>query len=131
MAAGVYRTAVEEFLRIVGKTFADEITPEDILLHQRKLRNRGCEPRTIANRHASVTAFLRFCKLDVKALATAKAKYEKTVPEIYATGILRVRSKPEFDFKIKDREERDLPIPADLLNRLKSYRNLHPIGRLV
>lgn len=175
VAACVYRTAVEEFLRIVGKTFADEITPEDILIHQRKLRNRKCEPRTIANRHASVTAFLRFCKLDVKALAPAKPKFEKTVPEVYtteelrtffgsikdehlylifeillkcglreqeavyltwenidfATGILRVRSKPEFDFKIKDKEERDFPIPADLVSRLKSYRKQHSVGRLV
>ena len=39
-AAAVYRTAADEFLRIVGKTFADEITPEDILLHQRGLRKR-------------------------------------------------------------------------------------------
>jgi integrase len=174
-AAAVYRTAADEFLRIVGKTFADEITPEDILLHQRGLRKRGCEPRTIANRHASVTAFLRFCKLDVKTLAPAKPKYEKTVPEVYsteefraffasikdehlylifetllkcglrdqeavyltwdnidfATGTLRVRSKPEFDFKIKDKEERDIPIPADLLERLKTYREKHPNGRLV
>ena len=175
VAAAVYRTAVEEFLRIIGKTFADEITPEDILIHQRRLRSRGCEPRTIANRHANVTAFLRFCKLDVKTLAPAKPKYEKTVPEVYATeelrtffdsikddrlylifeillkcglreqeavyltwdnidsatGTLRVRSKPEFDFKIKDKEERDLPIPADLLTRLKSFRKEHPKGRLV
>ena len=48
----------------------------------------------------------------------------------FAAGTLRVRSKPEFDFKIKDREERS-PIPADLLNRLKSYRKLYPVGRLV
>ena len=174
-AAAVYRTAADEFLRIVGKTFADEITPEDILLHQRGLRKRGCEPRTIANRHASVTAFLRFCKLDVKTLAPAKPKYEKTVPEVYSTeelraffasikdehlylifetllkcglrdqeavyltwdnidfvtGTLKVRSKPEFDFKIKDKEERDIPIPTDLLESLKTYRKKHPNGRLV
>lgn len=49
----------------------------------------------------------------------------------FATGTLKVRSKPEFEFKIKDKEERDLPIPADLLSRLKSYRKLHPVGRLV
>jgi integrase len=96
-AAAVYRTAADEFLRIVGKTFADEITPEDILLHQRALRKRGCEPRTIANRHASVTAFLRFCKLDVKTLAPAKPKYEKTVPEVYSTEELRA-----FFASIKD-----------------------------
>jgi len=159
VAAAVYRKAVEEFLKIVGKTFADEITPDDVLLHQRRLRSRGCSPRTIANRHASVTSFLRHCKLDVKTLAPAKPKYDKTVPEVYsteelrtffgsikdehlylifeillkcglrdqeavyltwenidfATGTLKVRSKPEFDFKVKDKEERDLPIPADLL----------------
>jgi integrase len=174
-AAGVYRTAADEFLTIVGKTFADEITPDDILLHQRRLRKRGCERRTIANRHASITAFLRFCKLDVKTLAPAKPKFEKTVPEVYtteelrkffasikddhqhlifeillkcglrdqeavyltwdnidfATGALKVRSKPEFDFKIKDKEERDIPIPSDLLARLKTYRQNHPDGRLV
>lgn len=174
-AAAVYRTAAEEFLRIIGKTFADEITPEDILLHQRRLRARGCEPRTIANRHASVTAFLRFCKLDVKVIAPAKPKFEKKVPEIYsaeelrtfftsiknehlylifetllkcglrdqeaiyltwdniefATGTLKIRSKPEFEFKIKDREERDIPIPAELLARLKAHREKHPKGRLV
>lgn len=174
-AAAVYRTAVDEFLKIIGKTFADEITPEDVLLHQRGLRKRKCEPRTIANRHASVTAFLRFCKLDAKTLAPAKPKYEKTVPEVYsteelkaffasikdehlylifetllkcglreqeavyltwdniefATGTLKVRSKPEFNFKIKDKEERNIPIPADLLESLKAYREKHPKGRLV
>ena len=175
VASGVYRTAGEEFLSIVGKTYADEITAEDILLHQRKLRGRGCKARTIANRHASVTAFLRYCKLDVKTLAPTKPKYEKTIPEVYATqelrtffgliedehlhlifeiflkcglrdqeavylgwenidiatGTLQIRSKPEFKFKIKDCEERDVPIPADLLARLKSYREQHPVGRLV
>ena len=46
--------------------------------------------RTIANRHSHVTAFLRFCKLDVKALAPIKPKYEKTLPEIYTTEEMRV-----------------------------------------
>jgi integrase len=49
----------------------------------------------------------------------------------FVTGTLRVRSKPEFDFKIKDKEERDPPIPVDLLARLKTYREKHPVGRLV
>lgn len=175
VAACVYRTAGEEFLGIVGKTYADEITPEDILLHQRRLRARDCSPRTIANRHASVTSFLYHCKLDVKTLAPAKPRFDKKVPEVYSdeelraffasikdehlylifeilrkcglrdqeaiyltwenidlgTGTLRVRSKPEFDFNIKDKEERDIPIPPRLLARLKSYRKEHPVGRLV
>lgn len=175
VAAVQNRTASEEFLRIVGKTYVDEIEPEDLLLHQRSLRRRGCSQRTISNRHAVVSAFLRFCKLDVKALAPIKPKYEKKLPEVYtaeelksffasikdarlylifeillktglreqeavyltwqnidlATGTLKVRSKPEYEFAIKDKEERDLPIPADLLKRLNAYRKTHPKDRLV
>ena len=47
------------------------------------------------------------------------------------TGVLRVRSKPELGFKIKDSEERDIPIPADLLARLKTCRAKHPKIRFV
>jgi integrase len=46
-------------------------------------------------------------------------------------GILHVRSKAEFNFKIKDAEERDIPIPDDLLERLRAYREKHPAERLV
>ena len=44
VAAAVYRTAANEFLKTVGKVYADEITPEDVLRHQRALRKRGCSP---------------------------------------------------------------------------------------
>ena len=175
VAAAVYRTAANEFLKTVGKVYADEITPEDVLRYQRALRKRGCSQRTIHNRHANVVAFLRFCKLDVKVLAPSRPKFEKTVPEVYSaeelktffdsikddhiylifelllktglrdqeavyltwneidfvSGTLKVRSKPEYKFQIKDKEERDIPIPADLLKRFKEYREQHPNGRLV
>jgi integrase len=39
-------------------------------------------------------------------------------------GVLRVRSKPEYGFQVKDAEERDIPIPADLLGELQAARNL-------
>jgi integrase len=173
---GAYKTALihqrmcSDFLRIIGKTYADEITAEDLLRHQRELREKGKSPRTVHNRHVSVIAFLKFAGLDCKALAPMRPKFEKRLPEVYSPeelkaffaslrderlyltfelllktglrereavyllwnnidlrgGVLRVRSKPEFGFKIKDREERDIPIPAGLVRRLKTYRAKHP-----
>ncbi len=46
-------------------------------------------------------------------------------------SILRVTSKPHWGFKIKDSEERDIPIPSDLLKLLKERREANPDGRLV
>ncbi|WP_348267905.1 tyrosine-type recombinase/integrase [Edaphobacter sp. DSM 109919] len=46
-------------------------------------------------------------------------------------SILRVTSKPHWGFKIKDSEERDIPIPSDLLRHLRARRKTHPDDRLV
>ena len=175
VAAAAYRASVEEFLKTVGKVYADEVTADDVLRHQRHLRNRGCKQRTIYNHHTHIVSFLRYCKLNVKEIAPTAPKFEKRLPEVYSAeelkaffnlikdphlylifelllktglreqeavfltwenidftrGTLKVRSKPEFGFQIKDKEERDVPIPADLLNRLKAYREQHPTARLV
>jgi integrase len=45
--------------------------------------------------------------------------------------ILTVRSKPQYDFRIKDCEERELPIPDELLERLKQWREKNPKTALV
>ena len=65
VAAKVYRTAGDEFLLVAGKTFAEDLTPDDISRHQRALRKRGLEDRTIANRHRSVLAFLQIGRAHV------------------------------------------------------------------
>jgi len=44
---------------------------------------------------------------------------------------LRVTSKPHWKFKIKDSEERDIPVPTDLLDRLADWRTKHPKTKLV
>lgn len=44
---------------------------------------------------------------------------------------LIVRSKPEWNFKIKDQEERSIPLADDLLKLLKSYRAANPGRQLV
>jgi integrase len=174
-AAEAYRQAGDDFLKIIGRTYADEITEDDVLKHLRALRKRGQAPRTIHNRHVCIVSFLKHLKLDAKALAPSSPKYEKSVPEAYsseeltaffasvkdehlyltfelllktglrereavflfwenidlANGILRVRSKPDLGFTIKDSEERNVPIPSDLLKRLRAYRIKHPDIRYV
>lgn len=175
MRQKVYRTAGDEFLLVAGKTFAEDLTPDDISRHLRSLRKRGLEDRTIANRHRSVLAFLRYLKLDTKTLAPYMPRYEQRLPEVYGDeelraffdsisddplkvvyelllmtglreqeaiylawtsvdldrGILRVRSNPDYRFKVKDKEQRDLPIPEDLLNQLRQSRAAHPKRKLV
>jgi hypothetical protein len=44
---------------------------------------------------------------------------------------LRVTSKPHWKFRIKDSEERDIPIPASLLDQLKERKALDIAGLLV
>jgi integrase len=44
---------------------------------------------------------------------------------------VRVRSNPKWGFKVKDAEQRDIPISADLLDRLLAYRDKVPNHRLV
>jgi integrase len=46
-------------------------------------------------------------------------------------GIIKVRSKPQYGFQIKDKEERDVPISAALVKRLREYREAHPNEKLV
>lgn len=175
VAAAVYATASAEFLEVTGRTYADEITADDILYFHRTLRGRGCSDRTVYNRHTQLMAFLRFCKLNVKELAPSTPKYERTIPETYAPedlkrffssirdekqfitfsillqcglreqeavylewsntdlrrGVLRVRANPKYGFKVKDCEERELPIPDSLRERMKCYRSDHPKQLLV
>jgi integrase len=90
VAADVYRLGCEEFLRVIGKTFVDQVTAEDILIFQKALRKRGIADRTIHNRHMSVIAFLRFCGVDTKKLAPRAPKFEKTMPQIFEDDDLRV-----------------------------------------
>lgn len=40
----------------------------------------------------------------------------------FTHSVLRVRSKPLYGFKVKDSEERDIPVPSDLLRLLKERR---------
>jgi integrase len=53
-------------------------------------------------------------------------------PDIHWTDkVLRVQGKPHWKFKVKDSEQRDVPIPDDLLALLKAWRTKHKQTRLV
>ena len=173
VAADVNRLVTAEFLRIVKKTYADEIRREDLFDFHAMLRKRGCAERTIANKHARVTSFLRFAGVDAKILPPPP-RYDETLPTIYASEeiadilaasdaymhlvigialkcglreqeivhlewtdihrrdrVLRVSSKPRYGFRVKDSEERDIPIPDDLLEELEKRHKSHPQGALV
>lgn len=45
--------------------------------------------------------------------------------------VLRVRSNPAYGFKVKDAEERDVPIPGELAEKMTVYRKKHSKDTLV
>jgi integrase len=175
VAANVYKLATDDFLTVTGKKYADQLTADDMRVYVRTLRGRGLSDRTLHNRYRYVKAFLLFCGLSTKKLASAAPAYEKKLPEVYTAeelngffgsltndyhkllfalllkcglreqeaeflcwadidfnaGMLRLRSKPDLGFKLKDKEERELPLSPDLLEMLKAWRAEHPSTRLV
>jgi len=46
-------------------------------------------------------------------------------------GVLKVESKPRWGHKVKDAEEREIPLSDVMVKRLKEYRKLHPGVSLV
>src|SRR6185437_10010351 len=89
VAARDYELAGEEFLQVVGKTFADQITLEDFGKYQSHLRKNGKSDRTIFNRHIRVKAFLRFAGVNKSTFPAKAPRYEKTMPEAYTAEELQ------------------------------------------
>jgi integrase len=178
-AAEIYDRTLKDFLAGCKKTYAEELTHDDILKFHGQMRGRGLSPRTVSNRHMNLRAFLLSLGFEaekLKKIAGGKApKFEKTMPEIFekddlrpffaslgsdydrllfdvllTTGLrereamhlefvdlnharktLQVRSKPRYKHKIKDAEEREMPLTVNLIKQLKDYRAKHPNARLV
>ena len=172
-AAEQAKNVTDEFIGLVRKTYIDELTRQDILRFHEALRKRGCEDRTVANKHVRLASWLRFAGFDKEQLPP-KPKYELELPTVYTPDevssilgaadpymhlvillalkcglrdqeiahlawtavnlerkVLRVRSNPKWRFKVKDYEQRDLPIPPDLLNALKARKRAKPNTTLV
>ena len=78
------RNVSAEFLHHTKKRFVDEIKIEDITRFQDVLRKRGCEPRTIANKHARLISWLTSAGVD-PAIFPPKPRYEEQLPTIYTS----------------------------------------------
>jgi len=49
----------------------------------------------------------------------------------FAKKVLLVRGNPKWGFKVRDSEQRSVPIPADLLNELTRWKKMHATASLV
>lgn len=67
-------------------------------------------------------------KLGLRELEIAHAEWEDVH---WDDSVFRVRGKAHWGFRVKDKEERDIPIPADLLQQLADWRNCHSKTRLI
>lgn len=177
-ALELYNRTMDGFLLVCKKIYVDELTHDDILSWRRSQKSHGYADRTIANRHTHLKTFLLYLNFDrdtIKRIAGPKPKFEKTLPEIYEPGelkvffaslteeydyllfytllttglreqemahtewpdihvkrkILKVTSKPHWDFRIKDHEEREMPLQPKFIARLEKYRKKHPKAKLV
>jgi integrase len=64
-------------------------------------------------------------------LREQEAMYLEWTSIDFERGKLRVRANAQYAFKVKDKEQRDIPIETELLKRLKAARKKHPHQRLV
>ena len=170
-----FNTAFVGFMDAVNVRFGDELTEQHITRWYGALRKQGNSPRTIANKHQAVFAFLRWCGMDVKKLAEKRPTYTEKVVEVYRrdemaaffgslktswhrvvfevllktglrmqeamfmrwtdinwhSGTIVVKQRDEDGREIKDKEERVVPVPADLLEKLKMWQEERKSTKLV
>jgi integrase len=81
-AAAQARVVSEEFLSMVRKSYIDEITREDFFKFHAALRRRGCQERTVANKHQRLASWLRFAGMD-RTVPPPRPRYEQALPTIY------------------------------------------------
>jgi hypothetical protein len=68
-----------EFLRMTSHEFVHEVTQDDIFAYHIWLRKNQCGDRTVANKHARLSSWLRFGGIDPKHIPP-KQRYEKKLP---------------------------------------------------
>jgi integrase len=88
---GGYAIVVNEFLKVCGRAFADELVHRDTLRYLAALRDEKRDggplsKRTGANRLVVLKSFLKFCKVDANELVQKKDKprFTKLKPESYS-----------------------------------------------
>jgi len=92
------------------------------------------EPAELKTFFASLTDpyhQLTFEMLLKTGLREQEAMYLEWGDISYPSSTLTIHSKPSLGFRIKDKEERSVPLPTELLSRLKKYQAVHPRKRFV
>ena len=74
---------------------------------------------------------LIFKVLLMTGLREQEAMYLEWPDISYANKTLTIHSKPNLGFRIKDKEERSVPVPDELLKILKAYQHANPKKRFV
>ena len=80
---------------------------------------------------SNVYDFLLFNVLLKTGLREREAAHLEWSDIHWSRAVLKVRSKPKWGHKIKDAEEREMAIPADLLERLKFHHEANPKHTLI
>jgi hypothetical protein len=57
-AAEIYKRTLDDFLATCKKTYADELTHDDVTRFLGVMRKRGLSDRTVFNRHMNLRAFI-------------------------------------------------------------------------
>lgn len=169
------RMAWNEFVKVTGIDYLDEVNRKNLLRFDNAMLERGLADRTIHERHAYVVRILEFAGFDCKKAKLPPApKFELKLPTVYTSAQLKrlfaeaddyermvlnillklglrdreisyaefsdidfeakvflVRGKPKYKFKVKDHEQRSIPISEDLLELLRMWRESHPDQSLI
>jgi len=72
-----------QFQKLCRKTYLDQITGDDLLLYAGMLRSEGLAARTVANRIARVSCFLRHHKITGLLESHEKPRYVQKEPRAY------------------------------------------------
>lgn len=78
-----------QFRTLCSKVYLHEITADDLLLYAEWVRQQGLAPRTVANRVARVTCFLRHYKITGLLAAHEKPRFVERDPQAYSEDQLR------------------------------------------
>lgn len=163
-AAMQARNVTAEFMRLTSHTHVDEIDRGDVYGFHAALRKRGCEDRTVANKHDRLKSWLLFAGVD-RSIIPPRPKYEEQLPTVYTSDeistilgaadpymstvitlalkcglrdqelahlewsdvdegeqVLRVCGKAKYHYRVKDSEQREVPLSADVVALLSAWR---------
>lgn len=81
---------IHEFLTVTRRVCADQVVEQDLLDYFKFLRDRGLEEGTVSNYYQSLSTFLKYCKVDSRAMLKKedgsedlRPSYDDREPEAY------------------------------------------------